>query len=184
MASPSPLDLCWKVKDAPGTSPIMPAVCAAVERHWPETLRSAALLLGDETLAAEIMEAGIEQAVAYLIDHPPEDHEDVSAVLSRFCKQEIRRRRKEIAKLVSIDVSLIPDNSSSCSQVPAAEAAVDAEKILADAPPRVRKAMMMRYGNSEPWSDVAARTSTTANAIRKECKRYLDRIRRELGILG
>lgn len=184
MASPSPLDLCWKVKDAPGTSPIMPAVCAAVERHWPETLRSAALVLGDETLAAEIMEAGIEQAVAYLIDHPPEDHEDVSAVLSRFCKQEIRRRRKEIAKLVSIDVSLIPDNSSSCSQVSAAEAAVDAEKILADAPPRVRKAMMMRYGNSEPWSDVAARTSTTANAIRKECKRYLDRIRRELGILG
>lgn len=184
MASPTPLDLCWKVKDAPGSSPIMPAVCAAVERHWPETLRSAASVLGDENLAAEIMEVAIEKAVAYLIDHPPEDQEDVSGVLSRFCKQEIGRRRKENAKLVLIDTSLIPDNSSSYSQVSAAEAAVDAEKILADAPPRVRKAMMMRYGNSEPWSDVAARTATTANAIRKECKRYLDRIRQELGILG
>ena len=72
MASPSPLDRCWVVKDSPGSSQIMPAVRAAVERHWPDTHRAAAYVLGDETLAAEIMEEAIEQAVAYLADHPPE----------------------------------------------------------------------------------------------------------------
>ena len=184
MASPSPLDLCWKVKDAPGSSPIMPAVRAAVEKHWPETLRNAASLLRDETLAAEIMEAAIEKAVAYLVDRPPENHEDVSVILSRFCREEIGRRRKESNKLVFIDCSVISDTACSHSQIPAAEAAIDAEKILVNAPPRVREAMMMRYGGSESWSDVAARTATTANAIRKECKRYLDRIRQRLGILG
>jgi hypothetical protein len=89
MASPSPLDRCWVVKDSPSSLPIMPAVRDAVERHWPDTQRAAACVLGDETLAAEIMEGAIEQAVAYLADHPPEDQEDVSAVLSRFCRQEV-----------------------------------------------------------------------------------------------
>ena len=160
----------------------MPAVRAAVEKHWPETQRAAASVLGDENLAAEIMEGAIERAVAYLVDHPPKDHENVSAVLSRFWRQEIWRRRKERMQLVFIDFS--SETSSSCSQISAAEASIDAEKILADAPPTVREAMMMRYGSSESWGDVADRTATSANAIRKKCKRYLDNLRQKLGILG
>ena len=74
MASPSPLDLCWKVKDTPGSSPILPALRAAVEKHWPETLRNAAWVLCDETLPAEIMEAAIEKAVAYLVRAFTGDH--------------------------------------------------------------------------------------------------------------
>jgi DNA-directed RNA polymerase specialized sigma24 family protein len=65
-----------------------------------------------------------------------------------------------------------------------AKALVNAERILADSPPKVREARMMRYGSSESWSDVAARTATSPGAIRKKCKRCLDRIRQKLGILG
>ena len=183
MASPSPLDRCWVVKDSPGSSPIMPDVRAAVERHWPDTQRAAAAVLGDETLAAEIMEGAVEQAVAYLADHPPEDQEGVSAVLSRFCRQEVGRRRKERSRLVFIDISASED-SSSYSPISAAEAAIDAERILRDAPPKVREAMMMRYGSSETWSDVAGKTGENWQTIRKRCIRYLERIRRELGIKG
>ena len=182
MASPSPLDRCWKVKDSPGSLPIMPAVCAAVEGHWPDTQRAAASVLGDETLAAEIMEVAIERAVAYLADHPPEDPADVSAVLARFCRQEIGRRRKERTPFVFIDFPIASE--ASCSTISAAEAAIDAERILADAPPKVREAMMMRYGSSESWRDVAARTAASPAAIRMSCKRFLDRIRQKLGILG
>ena len=82
---------------------MMPALRAAVEKHWLETQRAATFVLGDETLAAEIMERAIEQAVAYLADHPPKDQEDVSAVLSRFCRQEVRRRRKERKQFVLVD---------------------------------------------------------------------------------
>jgi hypothetical protein len=137
MASPSPLDRCWTVKDSPGSLPIMPAVRSAVERHWPDTQRAAASVLGDETLAGEIMEVAIEQAVAYLADHPPEDQEAVSAVLSRFCRQEVGRRRKERRSLVFIDHSFVPEPSTPCSQISAVDAAIDAERILADAPPKV-----------------------------------------------
>ena len=172
--SPAPAsDRCWTVKDSPGSLPMMPAVRAAVERHWPDTQRAAASVLGDETLAAEIMEGAIEEAVAYLADHPPEDQEDVSAVLSRFCRQEVGRRRKERRSLVFIDHSFVSEPSTSCSQISAVDAAIDAERILADAPPKVREALMMRYGSSESWSDVAARTATSPGAIRKKCKRCL-----------
>ena len=184
MASPSPLDRCWVVKDSPGSSQIMLAVRAAVERQWPDTQRAAAYVLGDETLAAEIMEEAIEQAVAYLVDHPPKDHEEVRAVLSRFCKLEVGRRRKQRAPFVFIDSSVASEASSSYSQISAVDAAIDAERILADAPPKVREALMMRYGSSESWSDVAARTATSPGAIRKKCKRCLDRIRQKLGIPG
>jgi DNA-directed RNA polymerase specialized sigma24 family protein len=172
------------VNDSSDSLPIMPAVRAAVERHWPETQRAAATVLGDESLAAEIMEGAIKQAVAYLADHPPEGQEEVSGVLSRFCRQEVRRRRKERMQVVFIDFSDVPEASSSNSKISAAEAAIDAERILADAPPNVREAMMMRYGSSESWSDVAARTLSSPEAIRKKCKRYLDHIRQKLGILG
>ena len=91
-------------------------------------------MLGDETLAAEIMERAIEQAVAYLADHPPEDQEDVSAVLSRFCRQEVGRRRKQRATFAFIDSSVASEASSSCSTISAVDAAIDAERILADAP--------------------------------------------------
>src|SRR6266700_1516906 len=137
MASPSPLDRCWVVKDSPGSSQIMPAVCAAVERHWPDTQRAAAYVLGDETLAAEIMEGAIEQSVAYLANHPPEDHEDVSAVLSRFCRLEVGRRRKRRAPFVFTDSPVASEASSSYSPISGVDAAIDAERILADAPPKV-----------------------------------------------
>src|ERR1700730_11714427 len=109
MASPSPLDRCWTVKDSPSSLPIMLAVRTAVERHWPDTQRAAASVLGDEALAGEIMEVAIEQAVAYLADHPPEDQEDVSAVLFRFCRKEVGRRRKHRTPFVFIDSSVAPD---------------------------------------------------------------------------
>lgn len=161
----------------------MPAVRAAVEKHWPETQRAAAAALGDESLAEEVMEAAIEQAVAYLADHPPKDHEDVSAILGRFCRLEIGRRHKERTRFVFIDFSSVASESSS-SGISAVEAAIDAERILHDAPPEVREAMMMRYGSSDSWSDVAARTATTPAAIRMSCKRFIERIRVKLGILG
>ena len=85
----------------------MPAVRAAVERHWPDTQRAAASVLGDEALAAEIMETAIEQAVAYLADHPPKNQEDVSAALLRFCRQEVRRRRRERANDSPSSISLV-----------------------------------------------------------------------------
>jgi len=184
MASPSPLDRCWVLKHSPAATPLMPAMRAAVEQHWPDVQRTAQSVLGDESLAGEIMEGAIERAVAYLADHPPEDHEDVNVTLARFWREDVKRRRKQRAQLVFIDFSTASEPCSSDTPLPAADAAIDAEKILREAPPQVREAMMMRYGSSESWSDVAARTATTPAAIRMSCKRYLDRIREKLGIPG
>jgi DNA-directed RNA polymerase specialized sigma24 family protein len=96
----------------------------------------------------------------------------------------VRRRRKERKQFVLIDFFVASEASASYSAISAVDAAIDAERILADAPPKVREALMMRYGGSESWSDVAARTATSPGAIRKKCKRCLDRIRQKLGIPG
>jgi RNA polymerase sigma factor (sigma-70 family) len=162
----------------------MPAMRAAVEQHWPDVLRIAGSVLGDEALAAEIIERAIEQAVVHLTDHPPENHEDVSATLAHFWREEIGRQRKQRAHLVFIDISAASEPPSPDTPFSAADAGIDAEKILRAAPPKVREAMMMRYGSSDSWSEVAAMTATTPAAIRMSCKRFIDSIRRKLGIPG
>jgi len=96
----------------------------------------------------------------------------------------VRRRRKERKQFVLIDFFVASQASASYSAISAVDAAMDAERILADAPPAVREALMMRYGSSESWEVVATRTGTSRAAIRMNCKRFLDRIRQELGILG
>ena len=184
MASPSPLDRCWTLKDMSGSLAILPALRAAVEKHWPALQRAASSALGDESLAGEIMDAAIERAVTYLSDHPPEDLGEVDIVLARLCNNELGRLRRLRKHLVLVDSSSVSETCSSDSSFSATDAAIDIDKILCDAPPKVREAMMMRYGSSESWSDVAMRTATTPAAIRMSCKRYLDRIREKLGIPG
>jgi DNA-directed RNA polymerase specialized sigma24 family protein len=183
MGSPSPLDRCWMLNDSPGTLPLTPAVRAAVEWYWSDLQCAATSVLKDESLAAEIMEDAIARAVAYLADHPPKDQDDVNAVLSRFCRREVGRRRKRHSRLVFIDLSAA-QLSSSDTPFSIADAVVDVERILRDAPPEVRQAMMLRYGSSESWSEVAAVTGSGSAAIRMRCKRFMDRIRRKFGIEG
>jgi len=162
----------------------MPALRAAVEHHWPDLQRTAGSVLGDASLADEIMEKAIEQAVAYLTDHPPENQEHVNAIVLRFWREEVGRRRKQNGHLVFIDSTTALEPHSSDTPFLAADAAIDAERILRDAPPKVRQAMMMRYGSSDSWEDVGATTGTSPAAIRMSCKRFIDRIRQKLGILG
>jgi DNA-directed RNA polymerase specialized sigma24 family protein len=130
------------------------------------------------------MERAIERTVRYFVDHPERIHEDVRTLLSRFCRLETLRVRTDRGRLTLLDLSDVPDASIPVTTISATDAALDAERILAGAPAKVREAMMMRYGGSESWSDVAARTGTTAEAIRKKCKRCLDQMRRRFGIQG
>lgn len=54
MASPSPLDRCWTLKETSGSLAILPALRAAVENHWPALQRAALSALGDESLAGKL----------------------------------------------------------------------------------------------------------------------------------
>lgn len=184
MASPSPLDRCWMLNGASGVLPNMPEVRQAIEQHWPDLQRASASVLGDASLATEIMEEAIERAVAYLSDHPPKNQHEVSEILSRFLKEEVGRRRKRNSHLVFFEFSGSSEPSSSDTPFSAADAAIDAERILRAAPPDVREAVMMRYGSSESWKEVAAHSALSPEAIRKKCNRFLNRIRRKLGIVS
>jgi DNA-directed RNA polymerase specialized sigma24 family protein len=184
MASPSPLDRCWIVKDSPRNLLLAPALRAAVEDQWQETRRSVVSSFGDESIAAIILERAIERTAKYFADHPDCVHEDVRTLLSRFCRLETLRVRTERRRFPLVELSVVPEATLPATDISAVNSALDVERILAQAPPKVRQAMMMRYGNSESWSDVAARTGTTAEAIRKRCKRCLNQIRRKLGIQG
>ena len=96
----------------------------------------------------------------------------------------MKRRRAQRRRLVQIDVVAETEASRLDPLFSATDAWLDAEKILAEAPPKVRAALMMRYGGSEEWAEVAAKTGTSVEAIRKSCGRCLDRLRRQLGILA
>jgi DNA-directed RNA polymerase specialized sigma24 family protein len=184
MASPSPLDRCWMLKDSPESLALLPTIRAAVEKHWGDTQRVAASALGDENVATEIMERAIQQTIRYFAGHPQGDPQDADALLSRFCRVEFRRLRNQRDKLVFIDSSVAREAATATDAISAVDAAVDIAKILADAPPKVREALMIRYGSAESWYEVAAKTGANWQAIRRSCLRYLDHIREKLGIRG
>jgi DNA-directed RNA polymerase specialized sigma24 family protein len=130
------------------------------------------------------MERAIERTARYLAERPDCTRDDVRVLLSRFCRLETLRVRADRRRLTLVELSHVPEAAQPATTISATDAALDVERILADAPPRLRAAMMMRYGSAECWSDVAERNGATAEAIRKKCKRCLDEIRRKLGIPG
>jgi DNA-directed RNA polymerase specialized sigma24 family protein len=140
--------------------------------------------LGDELIASEMMELAIEQTTEYLADLSPIGVEETRAILSRFYRNEVRRRQRATEKLsyrgTSIDMDyLSPTFDTSFAHV---EAELDLETILRDTPPDVRSAMLLRYGSRGQWSEVAQIMSRSTEAARKLCERRLKRIRKRLGL--
>ena len=72
-------------------------------------------MLWDETLAAEIMEGqSNDPSLTYLADHPPEDHEEVSAVPSRFWRWRLAPAQASGAKagfFADLEPCLVGDGS-------------------------------------------------------------------------
>jgi hypothetical protein len=93
MRSPSPSDLCWVIGFTPQGQWIAPVVRAAVRTEWPVARQVAAKQLGDETLASELMELAIQQTAEHLEELPPISIEETRAILVRFYRNAVRRRR-------------------------------------------------------------------------------------------
>ncbi len=157
---------------------------AAVRVEWPEARQAAAVQLGDETLAPELMEEAIRDTAEYLAELPPVDVEEARAILARFYRNAVQRKQRAEHKLSfsgtasDIDV-LIP---SAISPAPAVEAKLDLDTILTDTPAELRYAMLMRYGARSRWEEVARDISKSKDAIRMGCQREVNRIRKRLGI--
>lgn len=182
MSSPSPLDLCWSIEASLKGHAIAPVLRAAVESHWQEARHLCAVVLGDEALTAEIMELAIQRTATHLAEQSIVNQEDAAAILARCYKNEIRKRQRKHKRLLCD--SLIVDSAPDFAADPFSpvEATLDLEKILAETPPDVCTALLMRYGSCARWSEVAERMATSKDTIRKSCKRHLDYIRRRLGV--
>jgi hypothetical protein len=64
-----------------------------VRTEWPVARQVAAKQLGDETLASELMELAIQQTAEHLEELPPISIEETRAILVRFYRNAVRRRR-------------------------------------------------------------------------------------------
>jgi hypothetical protein len=184
MAVPSPTELCWVMRFAPQGLGMRPVLRAAVEMKWQETRKLAAALLGDDSQAPEITEIAIERTVKHLAGHPPLGVDETGVVFLQFYRREVRRRRK-----AGLRFTLHGTASDLTMEIPArsltaVDNRLDLETMLQATKPELRAALLRRYGSNEQWSDVAASVGTTKDAIRKSCKRELDRIRRRLRKLG
>ena len=183
MAPSPPLHRYSIEKNGSGRHPLLPEIRAAVERRLHEIHRTCTPLDDDES-AAEVIDRAIARTTEYLADHAPADGVETDRVLGRFWKLEVRRRQRQRAQFTYTDQSVETELGDLDKTYSAIEAALDLDKILLGAPQSVRKALMMRYGSLEEWNEIAALTGTSAEGIRKSCKRYLDRLRTRLGIRG
>lgn len=157
---------------------------AAVESEWKQALRIATTHLGDQTLAAELMELAIRQTAEYLAELSPVDVEDVRPVLLRFYRNAVRRRQYAGKRLsfrgtaTELEV-LLPSVESASTPV---ESKVDLSIILRETSAELRQAMLLRYGSRSTWREVARVMSKSEEAVRKSCQRELKRIRGRLGL--
>jgi DNA-directed RNA polymerase specialized sigma24 family protein len=140
--------------------------------------------LDEDELAAEVIDRAIERTSEYFANHRLADNAEMDRVLGRFWKLEVRRRQRQRAQFACRNTSVETELGDVDKAFSALEAALDLDKILLGAPESVRKALMMRYGGLEEWNEIAALTGTSAEGIRKSCKRYLDQLRTRLGIRG
>ena len=152
--------------------------------EWRQAEQIAAMHLGDQTLVHELMELAVLQTGEHLADLSPISVEEAREILARFYRNAVRRRQRANSKFsfrgTASELDVLA--SSRDAAVPALEAELDLEAILGETPPDLRRAMLMRYGAQTPWEDIARETSNSKEAIRKRCRRELDRIRRKLGI--
>jgi DNA-directed RNA polymerase specialized sigma24 family protein len=178
-------DLCWVIEPDPHKSWIAADVRAVVRTEWPNARRIAIRYLGDESQAPELMELAIQQTADHLQDSPKMSIEQTRALLMRFYRNAVRRRRYSSKRLdyrgtaSEVEALIVPINS----RHPDADARLDLESILRDTRPEIRRAMLLRYGAQSRWSEVAQELSKSEQAIRKSCQRELERIRRRMGIL-
>ena len=184
MTSPSPSELCWVIGFTPKGRWIAPVVRAAVGFELEASREIAASHLGDELLVSEIMELAIQQTAEYLADLNPIGIEETRAILTRFYRNEVRRRQRADGKLnfrgTSADVEyLSPSIDYSFAAI---EAQLDLERILRETSADLRRAMLLRYGSRRQWKDVATVMAKSAEAARKICGRELKHIRKRLGL--
>lgn len=157
---------------------------AAVRAEWPDAKHMAATMLGDESLAHELMETAIQQTKEELADLSPVGVEKARTILVRAYRNAVRRERRAMSKLTlegtSGDVELLL--SPVAPAVDAIHAEHDLATILRDTPPDVQRALMMRYGARSRWDEVAEEMQKSQDSIRIKCQRELSRIRKKLGI--
>lgn len=184
MSSPSPSELCWVIGFSPKGRWIAPVLRDAVAAELDTARDIARRHLGDERAVAEIMELAIQRTAEYLADLSPIDLGETRSVLTRFYRNEVRRRCRaekrfrfvgETAKIASIAIHT--DQAFS-----GVEAQLDLASILENTTPAVRKAMLLRYGFRTKWREVGEFMSKSDEAARKICERELKHLRRYLRI--
>jgi len=182
----SPSDLCWVIGLTPQGRWIAPVLRAAVKLEWPEAEQVAASRLGDASLAQQLMEQAIQQTQEHLETMPPADVEQARKVLGRYYRNAVQRWRRSQSRLVyrgsSADIETL--SASTEPTVRGVDAELDLQSILADTPPELRKALLLRYGARSRWDEVGREVSKSADAIRMSCEREIQRIRKKLGVQG
>lgn len=184
MASPSPSDLVWIIGFTPHGRWIAPVMRAAVRAEWPEARNLAAMQLGDESLAHELMEAAIDETKEQLADLLPVSVEEARTLLSRSYRNAVRRERRGRNKYSLVgtadDVEFLLDPAVSSSE--AINAQQDLAKILRETPEEVKHALLMRYGARSRWDEIAEQMQGSKDSVRIRCQREISRIRKRLGI--
>jgi DNA-directed RNA polymerase specialized sigma24 family protein len=66
--------------------------------------------------------------------------------------------------------------------VTSVEADLDLKSLLRDTPSDLRRAMLLRYGALNQWDEIGKILGESKDAIRMNCQRELNRIRRRIGI--
>jgi hypothetical protein len=182
MNPPTPSDLVWVLGFTQTGHWIVPILRKAVRAEWRAAVRIAAIQLGDESIAHQLMECAIERTKEDLAENLPVDLEVVRRVLRRHFGNAVRRERRASLRLAAVGVGsdIDPYLPSITSTSDAVAATHDLAILLSDTPPDLQRALLMRYGTRSRWEEVAKAMNRPTHSVRMKCQRELERIRKKL----
>jgi DNA-directed RNA polymerase specialized sigma24 family protein len=184
MASLSPSDLLWVLGSRSQGLWILPVLREAIRAEWPGAEYAAKAQLGDASMARELMECAIEQTQEFFSGKNPAELIEVRKTLNRYYRNGLRRVSRKASKLSFRGDPTDLETLSPLATAPHLhiEARLDLKALLADTPPELRHALLMRYGTRTRWEEVAHELSHSSDGIRMRCQRELKRLRNTLGL--
>jgi DNA-directed RNA polymerase specialized sigma24 family protein len=157
---------------------------AAVSVQWPEARQFVVASLGDETLAQELMEQAIRQTTEHLETMDPVGVDQARELLAKHFRNAVRRKSRAEQRVIfrgsATDIEALSEPTA--PGVTSVEADLDLKSLLRDTPSDLRRAMLLRYGALNQWDEIGKILGESKDAIRMNCQRELNRIRRRIGI--
>ena len=154
---------------------LRPQIQDAVARGWPEACSLSQRLLHEPRPPDDLWERAIQRTASVLRERHPAPVDAPSLLIQNF-KLAARKRKIEQSRMLPIS-----ETAGSICIEDAVVAQLDFKKIMGSLDSEDRELLTLRFMAGRSWVEIAAMKGQSTHALRKQCARAVEQLRRRFG---